>query len=364
MTNISNNKHSADILVVDDTLANLQLLANILKEDGYKVRPAINGNLALRAVAQKKPDLILLDIKMPDMDGYQVCQALKENPATKDIPVIFISALSDASDKVHAFSMGGVDYLTKPFQFEEVKARVATHLQLKDYQENLEAKIQAGLAEISLLNQEIIATQRDVIIMLGSVCEGHSVETGLHIRRMAAYCHFLAQCCGLDQDTVELIKEAAPMHDIGKIAIPDAILEKPGPLTPDEWEVMKAHAELGYQMLVSSTRPLFKMAATIAHEHHEKWNGTGYPRGLKGEEIHIAGRLSAIADVFDALDSRRCYKKNWQLEDSLNLFKEQRGQHFDPELVDLLFANLEGFLAVRNQFMLSGTDPNLSPLET
>jgi putative two-component system response regulator len=355
-----NNKTSADILVVDDTLANLQLLANILKEDGYKVRPAINGSLALRAVAQKKPDLILLDIKMPDMDGYQVCQALKANPATKDIPVIFISALSDANDKVRAFSMGGVDYLTKPFQFEEVKARVATHLQLKDYQDNLEAKIQAGLAEISLLNEEIIATQRDVIIMLGSVCEGHSAETGLHLKRVAAYCHFLAQRCGLDQETASLIKEAAPLHDIGKIAIPDAILEKPGALNPEEWEVMKTHAALGYQMLVSSTRPLFKTAATIAHEHHEKWNGTGYPRGLKGEEIHIAGRLSAIADVFDALDSKRCYKTNWQIEDILALIKEQRGQHFDPRLVDLLFEHLDEFLAVRAQFLPDIIDENTS----
>lgn len=350
MSNII-NQTSADILIVDDTLANLQLLANILKEDGYKVRPAINGNLALRAVAQKKPDLILLDIKMPEMDGYQVCQALKENPATHDIPVIFISALSDANDKVRAFSMGGVDYLTKPFQFEEVKARVAIHLQLRDYQENLEAKIQIGLAEINSLNQEIIATQRDVIIMLGSVCEGRSSETGLHIRRMAAYCHFLAKCYGLDCETAELIKEAAPMHDIGKIAIPDSILEKPGALTPDEWEIMKTHAELGHQMLISSNRPLFKMAATIAHEHHEKWDGSGYPRGLKGEEIHIAGRLSAIADVFDALDSRRCYKKNWALEDSLALFKEQRGKHFDPGLVDALFANLDDFLTLRQQFL-------------
>lgn len=355
MTHIT-TKTSADILIVDDTLANLQLLANILKEDGYKVRPAINGNLALRAVAQKKPDLILLDIKMPEMDGYQVCQTLKENPDTHDIPVIFISALSDANDKVRAFSMGGVDYLTKPFQFEEVKARVATHLQLRDYQENLETKIQEGLAEINSLNQEIIATQRDVIIMLGSVCEGRSVETGLHIRRMAAYCHFLAKSYGLDRETVELIKEAAPMHDIGKIAIPDSILEKPGPLTADEWEVMKTHAERGYHMLLSSNRPLFKMAATIAHEHHERWDGSGYPRGLKGEEIHIAGRLSAIADVFDALDSSRCYKKNWDLEDSLALIKEQRGAHFDPKLVDALFANLDEFLGVRTQFLPSTAD--------
>jgi putative two-component system response regulator len=346
-----NSKYSADILVVDDTLANLQLLANILKEDGYKVRPAINGNLALHAVAQKKPDLILLDIKMPDMDGYEVCQALTANPETQDIPVIFVSTLGDANDKVRAFSMGGVDYLTKPFQFEEVKARVARHLQLKDYQENLETKIQDGLAEINSLNQEIIATQRDVILMLGSICEGHSAEIGFHLKRVAAYCHFLAMRYGLNQETAELIKEAAPMHDIGKIAIPDAILENPAPLNPEEWEVMKTHTTLGYQMLISSNRPLFKMAATIASEHHEKWDGSGYPQALKGEEIHIAGRLSAIADVFDALDSKRCYKKNWAIEDTLAFFKEQRGRHFDPQLVDLLFEHLDEFLEIRQHFI-------------
>jgi putative two-component system response regulator len=350
MTNAADRKHNADILIVDDTLANLQLLANILKEEGYKVRPALNGNLALQAVAQKKPNLILLDIKMPDIDGYAVCQALKENPSTKDIPVIFISALSDANDKVRAFAAGGVDYLTKPFQIEEVKARVATHLQLKDYQDNLEEKVAAGLEEIRSLNQEITATQRDVIMMLGSVCEGHSAETALHVRRVAAYAYFLAQCCHLDPHQAELIKEAAPMHDIGKIAIADSILEKKGPLTPDEWVIMKTHAFLGYKMLCYSERPLFKMAATIALEHHEKYDGSGYPKGLKGKEIHIAGRITAIADVFDALDSVRCYKNGWDLEAILTLFKEQRGQHFDPDIIDSFFVNLDNFLQVRSQF--------------
>jgi putative two-component system response regulator len=356
--------HNADILIVDDTLANLQLLANILKEDGYKVRPAINGALALRAIAQKKPDLILLDIKMPDMDGYQVCQALKQNPVTCDIPVIFISALSDVNDKVKAFSVGGVDYLTKPFQIEEVKARVAIHLRLKDYQENLEAKIQAGLAEINQLNQEIIATQHDVIVMLGSICEGHSAETAIHIKRMTAYCYFLAQLCGMDNETTLLIKEAAPMHDIGKIAIPTAILDKPGALTAEEWQIMKTHTTLGHQMLQSSNRPLFKMAATIALEHHEKWDGSGYPQGLKGEQIHIAGRLSAIADVFDALDNSRCYKNSWPLENTLALLKEQSGQHFDPALIEILFAHLDDFLLVRAEFAHSATPAGKPVLTT
>jgi len=340
----------ADILVVDDTLANLQLLANILRQEGYKVRPALNGNLALQAVKQKKPDLILLDIKMPEMDGYAVCQALKENPHTKDIPIIFISALSDANDKVRAFNMGGVDYLTKPFQVEEVKARIATHLQLKDYQDNLEKKVAAGLEEIRLLNQEITATQRDVIIMLGSICEGHSEETALHVKRVAAYAYFLAQYCHLDEKQACLIKEAAPMHDLGKVAISDAILEKKGPLTGEEWLVMKTHTIIGYKMLCYSEHPLFKTAATIALEHHEKYDGSGYPNAFKGNEIHIAGRIVAIADVFDALDSVRCYKPGWPLEKILALLKEQRGRHFDPVLIDVLFANLDDFLALRQQF--------------
>ncbi len=351
MTEIAVCQHIADILIVDDTLANLQLLAQILKETGYKVRPALNGKLALQAVAQKKPNLILLDIKMPEMDGYAVCQALKENPQTRDIPVIFISALSDANDKVRAFKAGGVDYLTKPFHAEEVKARVATHLQLKDYQDNLTQKINEGLKQISQLNEEITATQRDVIIMLGSICEGHSQETAQHIKRVAAYAHFLAQRYELEAEQILLIKEASPMHDIGKIAIPDAILYKAAPLTREEWVIMKTHARLGYQMLCYSTRPLFKMAATIALEHHEKYNGLGYPQGLKGQAIHIAGRITAIADVFDALDNVRCYKPNWDLERILSLFKTERGQHFDPELIDLFFAHLDDFLDIRANFL-------------
>lgn len=350
MTHTLLNKQLADILIVDDTLANLQLLVSILKEEGYKVRPANSGRLALQAIAQKRPDLILLDIKMPDMDGYQVCETLKNNPQTEDIPIIFISALSDAHDKVRAFQVGGVDYLTKPFQIEEVKARVATHLQLKDYQDNLEAKIAAGVKEIHLLNQEIIDTQREVIIMLGAICEGKSLETAQHIKRVAAYAHLLAQYSDLPRSEIDLISQASPMHDIGKIAIPDAILEKQDPFTPEEWEIMKTHTTMGYAMLSSSTRPLFKTAATIALQHHEKWDGSGYPNGLKGEAIDIVGRITAVADVFDALGSSRCYKRGWELENILAFFKEQRGRHFDPKIIDIFFAHLDEFLIIRNNF--------------
>lgn len=350
MTHSFHNNHIADILIVDDTVANLQLLVGLLKDEGYKIRPANSGKLALQAIAQKKPDLILLDIKMPDMDGYQVCEILKNNPQTEDIPIIFISALNEITDKVHAFQVGGVDYLTKPFQIEEVKARVATHLQLRDYQENLETKIATGVKEIKQLNQEIVDTQREVIVMLSAVCEGKSFETAQHIKRVAAYAWLLAIYSGLSNSEADLICQAAPMHDIGKIAIPDAILEKTGGLTPDEWVIMKTHTTMGYLMLSTSTRPLFKTAATIALQHHEKWNGSGYPNGLKGEAIDIVGRIIAVADVFDALGSVRCYKDKWELDKILTLFKEQRGQHFDPNLVDIFFAHLDEFLVIRNQF--------------
>jgi len=342
------HKTTANILIVDDTTENLQLLSNILKDSGYKVRPATSGKLALQAIEAKKPDLILLDIKMPEMNGYEVCTILKANPNTKDIPVLFISALSDLNDKLKAFQVGGLDYISKPFQFEEVKARVSTHLQLKAYQDKMEEQVKEGIAKVEVLTHEIIDTQREVIYTMGEICETRSHETGMHIKRVAEYCYLLAHLAG--SEDAWLIKQASPMHDIGKVAIPDAILNKPGKLTPEEWEIMQTHSTLGYKMLSVSHRPLFKMAANIAFEHHEKWDGSGYPRGLKGEEISFEGRVCALADVFDALGSDRCYKKAWPIEEVTNYIKEQRGKHFDPALVDFFFASLDDFLSINNKF--------------
>ncbi len=345
-------EYTADILIVDDTLANLQLLSTLLKEEGYKVRPANNGVLALQAVAKKKPDLILLDIKMPEMNGYEVCAALKGNPETKNIPVLFISALNDVADKIKAFSVGGLDYINKPFQFEEVKARVATHLSLKAYEDDMEAKIALGIREIEALNQEIINTQQELIFTMGQICETRSHETGQHVKRVAEYSYLLAKLYGYDEQ--ELMKQAASMHDIGKVAIPDSILNKPGQLTAEEWEVMKTHSHLGFQMLSLSQsapqRPLFRLAATIALEHHEKWDGSGYPYGLKGEEITVPGRITAIADVFDALGARRCYKSPKTLEDILAFFQQESGRHFDPDMVTLFFDHLDDFVSIRNTY--------------
>jgi len=343
-----NPNQPADILIVDDTLENLQLLSNILKEAGYKVRPASSGKLALKAVEHQLPDLILLDIKMPEMDGYEVCRILKNQHSTKDIPVLFISALSDIEDKLKAFQVGGLDYISKPFQFEEVKARVSTHVQLKAYQDDMEAKIELGMEKAEALTQEIIETQREAIMTMGEICETRSHETGLHIKRVAEYCYLLAHLAG--SEDAWIIKQASPMHDIGKVGIADHILHKPGKLDADEWRVMQTHSELGYKMLSVSHRPLLKTAATIAHEHHEKWDGSGYPRGLKGKEISFAGRVTAIADVFDALGHARCYKKAWPLDEIFSFFKEQRGKHFDPDLVDLMLASIDQFLAIGQKY--------------
>lgn len=344
--------YTADILIVDDTFANLQLLSTLLKEEGYKVRPANNGVLALQAVAKKKPDLILLDIKMPEMNGYEVCAALKSNPETKNIPVLFISALNDVADKIKAFNVGGLDYINKPFQFEEVKARVATHLRLKAYEDDMAAKIALGVREIEALNQEIIDTQQELIFTMGQICETRSHETGQHVKRVAEYSYLLAKLYGYEE--LELMKQAASMHDIGKVAIPDSILNKPGQLTAEEWEVMKTHSHLGFQMLRLSEhapqRPLFKLAAAIALEHHEKWDGSGYPYGLKGEEISVAGRITAVADVFDALGAMRCYKPSKSLDEILEIFQQEKGKHFDPTMISLFFEHLDEFIAIRDKY--------------
>jgi putative two-component system response regulator len=345
-------EYTADILIVDDTLANLQLLSGLLKDEGYKVRPANSGALALQAVAQKKPDLILLDIKMPDMNGYEVCAALKGNPETQNIPVLFISALNDVADKIKAFNVGALDYINKPFQFEEVKARVATHLRLKAYEDDMGSQIAKGIREIEGLNQELIDTQKELIVTMGQICETRSHETGQHVRRVTEYSYLLAKLYGYQE--LDLIKQAVSMHDIGKVAIPDSILNKPGNLTAEEWVIMKNHSYLGFQMLSVSQRPLFKLAAKIALEHHEKWDGSGYPYGLKGEEISVEGRITAVADVFDALGAMRCYKPSKSLEEILVIFDHERGRHFDPTMITLFFDHLDEFMAIRDKYVVEG----------
>lgn len=344
------NESGHEILIVDDRRENLQLLNSFLAAEGYRVRSALNGPTALRSIEAKKPDLILLDIRMSGMDGFEVCRRLKTDPETEDIPIIFISARDDTEAKVEAFRAGGVDYVTKPFANEEVVARVRTHLQLTDYRHNLEKRIEEGLAEIRKLNEELELTQDEMIRTLGTLMEKRDDETGQHVVRVAEFSKRLAELYGLDEETTKLIYKAAPLHDAGKVAIPDAILNKPGEFDDEEWEIMKSHSIKGYEVFKGSTRPILKMAATIAKEHHERWDGSGYPDGLRGEEISIAGRIVVLADVFDALSHKRVYKGAWSIEEVRKFIEENIGKMFDPALARLFLDHYDEFVEIRNRF--------------
>lgn len=301
------------ILIVDDEPNNLQLLRQILKND-YQLIFASNGEKALQATNKHLPNLILLDIMMPDMSGYEVCIKLKESINTKDIPVIFVTAMNDIEDEVHGFDVGAVDYIQKPVSAPIVKKRVETHL---------------SLVHITELEQ----SQKEAIFMLGEAGHYNDTDTGEHIWRMAAYAKELAKLMGWSEEMSKNIELAAPMHDTGKIGIPDSILKAPRKLTSDEWKIMKEHTIIGHKILSNSNTAIFKLASEIAQNHHEKWNGSGYPMGLKGEEIPESARIVAIADVFDALTMKRPYKQAWSSEDSLAEIKKGSGTHFQPELV-------------------------------
>jgi len=306
------------ILIVDDKPNNLSVLREILKQD-YKLAFAKGGQEALTAVKKHQPDLILLDIMMPDMDGYEVCQRLKADEESADVPIIFVTAMSDIEDETKGFEVGGVDYITKPVSSSIVRARVATHL---------------SLVRVKTLEKNQLA----IIQRLGRAAEFKDNETGLHVIRMSHYAHILALATGMNDADAEMLFHAAPMHDVGKIGIPDHILLKPGALDKDEYEQMKKHAEIGAGIIGQHNSQLLKTAYTIAYTHHEKWDGSGYPQGLKAEEIPLLGRIVAIADVFDALTSERPYKKAWSIDKATNLLREEAGRHFDAELIKLFLA--------------------------
>ena len=318
------------ILIVDDEPANLKVMREVLGNQ-YRMSFAKSGAAALALLEKEQPKLILLDIMMPDMNGFEVCEILKSTPALSHIPIIFVTALGDESDEFKGFELGAVDYITKPISPAIVRARVKTHLSLVQAEQLKQAHV-------------------DLVHRLGRAAEYKDTDTGEHIARMSQYSKLLALEFGMGEQQAELLRQAAPMHDVGKIGIPDAILLKPGRLTPDEFDHMKQHAAIGAQILANSSSPLLQLAHKLAIEHHEKWDGSGYPNGLKGEQISVEGRIVAIADVFDALTSKRPYKEAWGVEEALEHMQAQAGKHYDPHLINLFVNKLDAIIAIKNTY--------------
>jgi len=340
-----------NVLIVDDVVENIQVVMNVLKEENYNLSFALNGEEALSLVKETDFDLILLDIMMPVMDGFEVCKNLKNDDFTKGIPIIFLTAKTDIESISQGFELGAVDYVTKPFNPDELIARVHTHLELYKgrlllAQHNLSITVKAQKEKERLLS-ELERNQKEIIYILAELTETVSDETGKHIKRVAEISRLLAYYHpALTDADVDTVHCSAPMHDIGKIAIDPKILHKPSSLTAQEFEKMKAHTTLAHKVLKCSDRKIIKSADIIAMQHHEKWDGSGYPNGLIGEDIHIYGRIVAIADVFDALTHKRVYKDSWTPEDATAYIQKNAGTHFDPTLVKIFMDHVEEFVTL------------------
>ncbi len=346
-------------MVVDDDERVRKLLEAFLIPMGYQVISAANGEEALKKIAEEYPDLVLLDVMMPGMDGFEVLKELKSNEKTRLIPVVMVTALDDLSARVKALELGADDFLTKPVEVTELRARVKSLLKVKayhdymiNYQKELEKEVERRTRQLRKAFQRIKVASLETIHRLSRAAEYRDEETGAHIQRMSYYASAVARKLGLSENTVETILYASPMHDIGKIGIPDHILLKPGKLNPEEWEIMKQHTVIGGKILEGSTSGFIKLAEVIALTHHEKWDGTGYPKGLKGREIPLAGRITAIADVFDALTSSRPYrKKPFSPSEAFKMIEEAKGTHFDPRVVEAFLSLQEEILSIREKFL-------------
>ena len=336
----NNRKH---ILVVDDIVENIDVLFNVLKDD-YEVLAAKNGRQALKlADNDNPPDLILLDVMMPELDGFEVCKILKESFSTKNIPVIFVTSKDDEVDENKGFSIGAMDYITKPVRPSVVLSRVKTQLALHDQRKHLEDLVKERTLELE-------ATRLNIIRKLGKAGEFKDNETGLHVIRMSKYAQLIGKAMGMSSDESELLLNVVPMHDIGKIGIPDKILLKPGKLDSDEWCIMQSHTQIGADILGQDKSEILREARICAFSHHEKWDGNGYPEGLSGTDIPLYGRIAAVSDVFDALTSERPYKKAWSVDDTLKLLEYEKEKHFQPELIDSFLEVLPDVLKIKSEF--------------
>ncbi len=338
------------ILVVDDVVENIDILIGMLKSS-YKMVAARNGEKALKLVGSKNPpDLILLDIMMPEMDGYEVCEKLKADETTKNIPVIFLTALSEEKNESRGLQLGAVDYITKPFSPELVRARIKNQIELKRHRDNLEGLVAERTAQLKRANQKLKISSLDTIHRLSRAAEYKDLDTGAHIQRMGQYAVALARKLGLNDKIVDAIQYAVPMHDVGKIGVPDRILLKPGKLTGAEFEIMKQHTIIGAKILVDSDAGFIRLAEVVALTHHEKWDGSGYPNNLKNAEIPLAGCITAVSDVFDALTSKRPYKEPFSIDKSFNIIEAGRGGHFRPDIVDAFLEIKAEIVSIKEKY--------------
>ncbi|MDP2823000.1 MAG: two-component system response regulator [Sulfuritalea sp.] len=352
------------LLIVDDVPANLTVLGDLLHDAGYQVKAATSGHTALRYAAQEpRPALVLLDVMMPEMDGYQVLAALRKDPVTRDIPVIFLTALDNARDEERGFQHGAADYIAKPIKPDVVLARVRSQLLVKLARNWLHNQNAALEAEVSRRMEENELIQAVSIRALAHLAETRDPETGNHILRTQGYVRLLATRLQnqprfdaiLDDAYIKMLAASAPLHDIGKVGIPDSILQKPGKLTPEEWEIMKTHARLGSDAIEQAERDMdqpvefLALAKEVAHWHHERWDGRGYPDGLAEESIPLSARLMTIADVFDALISKRVYKDAMPIEQVREIISGERGRQFDPDITDVFLASFDEFAEIAAQ---------------
>ena len=345
------------ILVVDDQAQNIELLEAYLVPQGYEIVKAANGEEALGKLSDNQIDLILLDVMMPGMDGFEVTRRVRQDNTHRLLPIILVTALRDTEDRVKGIEAGCDDFISKPVDKMELLARVRSLLKVKayndlmsNYQKELESEVTGRTEELKHALEKIKAASLETIYRLSMAAEYKDKETGAHIKRMSLYSAAVTRRMGLTESTIETILYAAPMHDLGKIGIPDLILMKPAKLDPREWEIMKQHTVIGAKILQGSDAEFIRLGETISLSHHEKWDGSGYPNSLKGIEIPITGRITAIADVFDALTSKRPYKEPFSVEKSLAIIREGRGSHFDPDVADAFFAIQDEILTIKKQY--------------
>jgi putative two-component system response regulator len=350
-------KDKPTILIVDDEMRNIALQKAYLEPYNYEILTALNGDEALDIVAHNDTDLILLDVIMPGKDGFEITRCLKTDEKTRVIPIVLVTALTEKAEKVKGIDAGCDDFISKPVDSSELLARVRSLLKVKtyndhmrNYERELETEVARRTEELNAALVMIEETALEAIHRLASAAECRDQYTGSHILRISRYAEAIGQKMSLDSEFVKALLYAAPMHDIGKIGIPDKILMKPGKLDAEEWETMKRHAAIGAKILNGSKQDYMKLAEEIALTHHERWDGTGYPQGLAGERIPISGRIVAVADVFDALISERPYKPSLSTGESFAIIKSERGTHFDPDIIDAFIGIKQEVLFIVEQY--------------